>query len=68
MKRNVICLLCTYLVAQVYADMQGNFDARCRKCKWEKPINLAYFRTQKSIWRLKRKYYGKDYFKKLNNN
>ena len=46
---------------EAYADMQGHFHARCRKCKWEKPINLAYFRTQNGIWRLKAKYYGEDY-------
>lgn len=66
--RDVKCPVCSYVIARVYADMQGHFHARCRKCKWEKPINLAYFRTQNGIWRLKAKYYGEDYLEKLNNN
>lgn len=65
--RDVRCPLCHYVIARVFVDMQGHFYARCRKCKWEKPINLAYFRKQKGIWRLKKKYYGEDYFEKLNN-
>ena len=64
--RNIVCPYCKYVIARVYADIQGHFHARCRKCKWEKPINLTYFRTQKGISRLKLKYYGKDYFEKLN--
>lgn len=64
--RDIRCPICQYVIARVYVDMQGHFQARCRKCKWEKPINLAYFRTQKGVWRLKLKHYGEDYFEKLN--
>ena len=65
--REVKCPACDYVIARVYADLQGHFQARCRKCKLEKPLNLAYFRSQRGIGRLKIHYYGEDYFSKLNN-
>ena len=65
--RDVKCPHCGFVIAKVFSDMCGHYLARCRKCKREQPINLAYFRRQKGIWRLKLKYYGTDYFEKLNN-
>lgn len=62
--REIRCPCCGFLVAKVYSDMTGHYLARCRKCKRELPINLAYFRKQKGIWRLKLKYYGIDFLEK----
>ena len=42
-------------------------EVRCPKCKSQYIMNFAYFRKQKGSWRLKRKYYSENYFKKLNN-
>lgn len=64
--RDVRCPHCKFVIARVYADTQGHIHARCRKCKHEQPLNLAYFRKQRGVWRLKEKYYGKRYFEKLN--
>lgn len=64
--RDIRCPYCGFLIARVYSDVQGHYLARCKKCKREQPLNLAYFRSQKGIRRLKLKYYGKDYFEKLN--
>lgn len=65
--REVKCPHCGFVIIKVFSDMCVHYLARCRKCKREQPINLAYFRRQKGIWRLKLKYYGKDYFEKLDN-
>ena len=62
-KRDVKCPHCGYVITREFADARGHFLARCRKCKKEYPINLAYFRRQKGIGRLKEKYYGKDFCK-----
>ena len=62
--RDVKCPHCGYVITRVFADARGHFMARCRKCKEEYPINLSYFRRQKGIWRLKKKYYGEDCFEK----
>lgn len=65
--RDIKCPHCGYVITRVFADACGHFMARCRKCKEEYPVNLSYFRRQNGIWRLKKKYYGEDYFEKLNN-
>lgn len=65
--RDVKCPHCGFVITKVFSDMCGHYLARCRKCKREQPINLAYFRRQKDVWRLKLKYYGEEYFEKLNN-
>lgn len=57
-KRDVHCPKCDFVVDRVYSDAVGHKDAKCQKCKFEGPINLAYFRRQKGIWKLKIKYYG----------
>ena len=58
--RDVRCPHCGYVIARVYSDMRGHYLARCRKCKREQPINLAYFRRQRGIHRLKQKYYNEN--------
>lgn len=64
--RDVRCPYCNFVVAKVYSDMSGHIYVRCRKCKREQALSLTYFRKQKDIWQLKLKYYGNDYFEKLN--
>ena len=52
---------------RVFSDVSGHFISKCPKCKSQYIMNFAYFRKQKGSWRLKRKYYSENYFKKLNN-
>lgn len=57
--RDVKCPHCRFVITRVYSDIQGHYLAKCRKCKSEMILNLAYFRRQKGIGKLKQKYYGK---------
>ena len=45
-KRNLNCPICGFCILGVYADRTGHAEVKCRKCKFEGPINLAYFRRQ----------------------
>ena len=36
-----------FRIEGVYADRTGHAEVKCRKCKFEGPVNLAYFRRQK---------------------
>lgn len=45
-KRNLNCPICGFRIIGVYADRTGHAEVKCRKCKFEGPINLAYFRRQ----------------------
>ena len=54
--RDVKCPHCMFVISRVYSDIQGHYLAKCRKCKSEMVLNLAYFRRQKGIGNLKRKY------------
>ncbi len=42
-KRNFNCPICGFRILGVYADRTGHAEVKCRKCKFEGPINLAYF-------------------------
>ena len=54
--RDVKCPYCGFVVSKVYADIKGHMLMKCRKCKNEAIINLAYFRKQKQYLNRKRKY------------
>lgn len=65
--REVRCPKCHFVIDRVFSDVSGHFISKCPKCKSQYIMNFVYFRKQKGSWRLKRKYYGENYFKKLNN-
>ena len=45
-KRDLRCPICGYRIEGVYEDRIGHVEVKCRKCKFEGPVNLAYFRRQ----------------------
>lgn len=55
--REIRCPRCNFPIMKVYSDAVGHVRPKCPKCKAQDPINLAYFRKQKGIARLKGKYY-----------
>lgn len=55
--RDIRCPRCNFPIMKVYSDTVGHVRPKCPKCKAQDPINLAYFRKQKGIARLKGKYY-----------
>ena len=48
-KRDLKCPICGFRIQGVYADndRMGHAEVKCRKCKFEGPLNLAYFRRQR---------------------
>jgi DNA-directed RNA polymerase subunit RPC12/RpoP len=46
-KRTLKCPICGFRIEGVYADGIGHRDIKCKKCKLEATVNLAYFRRQK---------------------
>ena len=46
-KKVLNCPICGFRILGASADRQGLIEVKCRKCKFEGPINLAYFRTQR---------------------
>ena len=58
---------CNFVIDKMFFHAKGHFLSKCPKCKAQYVMNFAYFRRQKGIRRLKVKYYGDDYFKKMNN-
>ena len=65
--REIKCPKCNFVIDRVFSDVSGHFISKCPKCKSQYIMNCAYFRKQKGIRRLKLKYYGDDYFEKMNN-
>lgn len=57
--RDVKCPYCGFVISRVYPDVQGHIMAKCQKCKNVMTLNLAYFRRQKGIGRLRKKYFSK---------
>ena len=47
--RDIRCPYCRFIVNRVFSDATGHYLARCRKCKREIVLNLAYFSRQKGI-------------------
>lgn len=46
-KKDLKCPICGFRIIGVYADRSGHAEVKCSKCKFEGPLNLAYFRRQK---------------------
>ncbi len=46
-KRAIRCPVCGYLYTTLYSLNNPIIDFRCRKCKLQTPLNLAYFRRVK---------------------
>ncbi len=46
-KKPLKCPICGFNLIGLTADRHGIAKVKCRKCKFEGPINLAYFRTQR---------------------
>ena len=46
-KRDIRCPVCGYLYTTLYNYNNPIIDFRCRKCKLETPLNLAYFRKMR---------------------
>ena len=52
-KRDLKCPICGFRIEGVYSDRTGHAEIKCRKCKFEGPVNLSYFRRQKryrNLW------------------
>lgn len=45
--RAVKCPVCNFRIQEVYEIASGYVQVKCRKCKLEEPLNLAYFRRIK---------------------
>lgn len=45
--RALKCPICGFRIEEVYGISSGIIHVKCRKCKLEEPLNLAYFRRQK---------------------
>lgn len=45
-RRKLACPRCGFPLGYVYGH-SGYYDAKCRKCKFTGPLNLAYFRLQR---------------------
>lgn len=46
-KRELKCPICGYRIQGLYGLNKGHVEVKCRKCKFEGPLNLAYFRRQR---------------------
>lgn len=45
--RTLKCPICGFRLEEVYEIASGYVQVKCRKCKLEEPLNLAYFRRIK---------------------
>ncbi len=45
--RELRCPVCGFRIENVYGITSGIVQVKCRKCKLEEPLNLAYFRRLK---------------------
>ena len=46
-KKPLRCPVCGYKLIGASAVRSGLVEVKCQKCKFEGPMNLAYFRTQR---------------------
>lgn len=47
--RDVRCPVCDYVIARVYADMQGHFHARCRNANGKSPLTSPISEVKKAF-------------------
>ena len=45
--RTLRCPICGFRLEEIYELTSGYVQVKCRKCKLEEPLNLAYFRRIK---------------------
>lgn len=45
--RELKCPVCGFRIEEIYGITSGIVQVKCRKCKLEEPLNLAYFRKIK---------------------
>ena len=45
--RELKCPICGFRIEEIYGITSGIVHVKCRKCKLEEPLNLAYFRRIK---------------------
>ena len=45
--RELKCPVCGFRIEGIYGINSGILQVKCRKCKLEEPLNLAYFRRMK---------------------
>ena len=45
--RELKCPVCGFRIEEIYGITAGIVQVKCRKCKLEEPLNLAYFRKLK---------------------
>lgn len=45
--RTLRCPVCGFRLEEIYELTSGYVQVKCRKCKLEEPLNLAYFRRLK---------------------
>lgn len=46
--RDLKCPVCGFRIEEIYGITAGFVHVKCRKCKLEEPLNLAYFRRIKT--------------------
>ena len=47
-KRFLTCPICGYRITEIYRNDKPLIQVKCRKCKFEGAINVAYFRSMRS--------------------
>ena len=50
-KRTIRCPICGFKLEEVYGYGASYVQVKCRKCKFEQPLNLAYFRRMRGFKR-----------------
>lgn len=65
--RELKCPACGFRLEEIYGITAGYIHVKCRKCKLEEPLNLAYFRKLKSNTMLINPFKIGRNTKKLNN-
>lgn len=50
--RELTCPVCGFRIEEIYGISSGVLHVKCRKCKLEEPLSLAYFRRIKSKLKL----------------
>ena len=52
-KRTIRCPICGFKLEEAYGYEATHVQVKCRKCKFEEPLNLAYFRRIRGFRRYK---------------
>lgn len=50
-KSFLTCPICGYRINEIYRNDKPLIQVKCRKCKFEGAINVAYFRSMRSKYR-----------------